>query len=318
MANIEFSLSQMETRVSENSEPALHSFELKHILYATDFLESSRLALDYAVAFSHHFGATLTIAHSFELSHEAEEAEMISHQPSVSRANALSRLEAFASGIRRLGIDVRVDLRNGEPCTAILKAATENHYGLLVLGTHGIYRGLHHVALGSNAEKILLSAPCPALTVGRHVMAGIDLEPRFSDLLVVSDFTIECVNTAAYALRLGRAFGLSVDIVHMSITDKKIASEHCNAIAAKFSDLQSVDPAAVDWRWCLPQYHQERISSAEEIIRRAEAITNSLIVSSVHPASRINRHLHASFAFELSARAACPLLSLPSSEQRFL
>jgi hypothetical protein len=55
-----------------NNDPKL---PMQNIVFATDFLESSRLALDYAVAFSHHYGARLTIMHAFELSHEADEAE---------------------------------------------------------------------------------------------------------------------------------------------------------------------------------------------------------------------------------------------------
>ena len=33
----------------------------------SDFLESSRLALDFAVTFAHHYGARLTNVHAFEL-----------------------------------------------------------------------------------------------------------------------------------------------------------------------------------------------------------------------------------------------------------
>src|SRR5579862_6551068 len=58
---------------------------MKSILFATDFLESSRLALDYAVAFAHHYGAMLTIVHAFELRSEAREIEMVTHRPSLSR-----------------------------------------------------------------------------------------------------------------------------------------------------------------------------------------------------------------------------------------
>jgi len=134
---------------------------MRNIVFATDFLESSRLALDYAVAFSHHYAARLIIVHAFELSHEAEEAEILSHRASISRENALARLQAFATGVRRVGVNTEIDLREGEPCAAILTSAAENKADLLVLGTHGIYRGLQHALVGSNAEKVLLSAGCP-------------------------------------------------------------------------------------------------------------------------------------------------------------
>ena len=111
---------------------------MKSIVFSTDFLESSRLALDFASAFSHHYGARLTIVHAFELPREAAEAEMIGHKPSVSREHALSRLDAFASGVRRLGIKTEIDLRDGDPFAAVLSAAADNKADLLVLGTHGV------------------------------------------------------------------------------------------------------------------------------------------------------------------------------------
>ena len=120
------------------NEPAV---PIKNIVLATDFLESSRLALDYAVAFANHYDAKLAIVHAFELSPKAQEAEMLARRPSVSREHMISRLQALASGTRRLGIRTEIDLREGEPCPSVLRSAAENNADLLVLGTHGICRG---------------------------------------------------------------------------------------------------------------------------------------------------------------------------------
>ena len=43
------------------------SLTIRKILFATDFLESSRLALDYAVAMAHHFGGEILMLHATEL-----------------------------------------------------------------------------------------------------------------------------------------------------------------------------------------------------------------------------------------------------------
>ena len=53
----------------------MNELRIKRILFATDFLESSRLALDYAVAFAHHFKSTVVLLHAVELSPAAEGAE---------------------------------------------------------------------------------------------------------------------------------------------------------------------------------------------------------------------------------------------------
>lgn len=297
--------------MAENIQDPGSGLQLKSVVLATDFLESSRLALDYAVAFAHQFAATLTIVHIFEMSFEAVEAEIVSHRPSVTRAAALARLEAFAAGVHRAGIQAQVDLRDGEPCAAILNAAAERHCDLLVLGTHGIYRGLQHLVLGSNAEKIMLSTPCPALTVGRHVMAGIDLDLKIGNIVFISDLTQESIPQASYALRLGQRLGIPVDLAHIRSGDPSADAELSGKLAARYGEILTKDPLSADPQWNSAKYHLERLLDPQELMQRAEASANSLFVTCVYPASRASRHLHASIAFELAARAASPLLSIP-------
>lgn len=283
---------------------------MKSIVFATDFLESSRLALDYAVGFAHRYGARLTVMHAFELSPEAQEVELLNRIPSMTRENARARLEAFASGVRRLGVPTEIDLREGQPFSAILAAASENNADLLVLGTHGIYRGLQHVLLGSNAEKILLSARCPTLTVGRHVMAGIDLDLNLSQILCVSDFSRESVAAARYAVSLERDLGVPARLLQVAPEGWTRNSHGIHPAVERFCRELRAEPGFSDHQWCNPVYHRNRILPSEEIIRHAAVCIDSLLVCGVHGASRLDRHLHTSFAFELAARAGCPLISV--------
>lgn len=283
---------------------------MRNIVFATDFLESSRLALDYAISFSHHYGSTLNIVHVFELPHEAEEAEFISQKPSLTRERALARLEAFAARVRALGIRAETDLREGEPCAAILNSAAEKKADLLVLGTHGIYRGLHHILVGSNAEKILLSAGCPTLTVGRHVMANVDLEPAFKEIFCVSDFSPESVAAARYAAALGSNLGIRTVLLPTIPENAPASPEFVRRSAEQFCSEFAANGGPHSREWCDPAYYLDRTVSADEIIRRSMVFAESLLVVGVRNESRVNRHLHASFAYELVARAGCPLLSI--------
>jgi nucleotide-binding universal stress UspA family protein len=291
----------------KSSQPGI---SMINIVFATDFLESSRLALDYAVAFAHHFGAKLTIVHAEQLPPEAEEVEMLTHRPSISREHATIRLEAFASGVRRLGINTEIDLRTGDPCAAVLSSTAENKADLLVLGTHGVFKGLEHMLIGSNAEKILLSAPCPALTVGRHVMAGIDLELNFRRILLVSDMSQESVGAALYADSLGQDLGIPIELIHVPTDIAEMNSESTQAAIEKYCAGLRCQPRFSDHTWSDPAYHLKRLAPALEIIQRAIICADSLLILGVHKESGWKRHLHASFAFELVARSSCPVLSL--------
>ncbi len=279
-------------------------FPIRNIVFATDFLESSRLALDFAVAFSHHYNAKLTIVHVFELPTEAEEVELLTGRRSVSREHALSRLEAFAEGVRRLGVSTETDLREGEPCGGVLASAAERNADLLVLGTHGIYRGVQHLLVGSNAERILSSAKCPALTVGRHVMAGIDLDLKLREIMAIFDSPAETTAVARHAEDLGRDLGIPV-------RGLQVASEAENT-QDPASARRSQGPSA---RPSLPsspgaELRFEGVFSPEQIVQIAERTVDSLIVTGVRPVSRWDRHFRTSFAYELVAKARSPLLSI--------
>jgi len=61
-------------------------------------------------------------------------------------------------------IDVHEHLSQLPPSQAIEELAEELGVGLIVIGTRGL-TGLKHVLLGSVAERVVRSAPCPVLTV---------------------------------------------------------------------------------------------------------------------------------------------------------
>jgi nucleotide-binding universal stress UspA family protein len=52
----------------------------------------------------------------------------------------------------------------GEPSATIVQVARETSADLIVMGTHG-RTGLARVLMGSVAEDVLRTAPCPVMTV---------------------------------------------------------------------------------------------------------------------------------------------------------
>ncbi len=288
----------------------MYKLRMKRILFATDFLESSRLALDYAVALAHHFEAMVILLHAVELSPPAEEAEAVTAKPCLSRVAAKERLEAFASGLRRTGLIVETLVEDGTPYQVIVDAVKELSPDLLVLGVHGVHRGIGHLLIGSNTEKILLTVSCPTLSVGAHVLAGIDLQLKLNEIVYCSDFTAQAAAAAPYALFLGKEFGVPVDVCHLAPTllqqdpgsAEKVANEYCDALRRTIPDVADL--------WCTPAFHLKHGLALDQILNRVETETAGLIVLGVHAESQVGRHLHASFAYQLLTRAICPVLSI--------
>jgi len=82
---------------------------------------------------------------------------------------------------------------------------------------------------------------------------------------------------------------------------------HCRRLA---------ENSAVSSReWSEPEYYLERLVVTDQILLRATESVNSLIVLGVHSQSRWDRHLHTSFAYELVAKASCPVLSIRAESE---
>jgi nucleotide-binding universal stress UspA family protein len=283
---------------------------MKRILLATDFLESSRLALDYAVAFAHHFKSTVILIHAVELSPSAEEAEGVTGRPCVSRIAAQERLDAFATGVRRTGLEVETIVEDGTPCQVILDAVKAQSPDLLVLGVHGVHRGVGHLLIGSNTEKILLSVSCPTLSVGAHVLAGIDLRLKLNQIVYCSDFTPDAAAAASYALLFGREFNVPVEVCHLAPTPVQHDSENTQKLAENYCDAlrRTISDTAGDR--CTPAFHLKHGLDLDQILTRVEIETAGLIVLGIRAESQLGRHLHTSFAYQLLTRAVCPVLSI--------
>jgi len=142
---------------------------LKKILVATDFGDASDAALSYGRELARTFGATLHVLHVVDnvISRYATEfaiAEDPEAQMQVEDA-ARTKLNTLLSEEDREKLRATPILRTSNaPAAAIADYAKEERIDLIVMGTHG--RGaIAHLLLGSVAEHVVRSAPCPVLTV---------------------------------------------------------------------------------------------------------------------------------------------------------
>jgi len=139
---------------------------IRHILIPHDFSETAERAFAFGLDLAEKLGARVTVAHAYELptygfpDGPAMTAQMAGQ---IERA-AQTALEAAASRARKPGRDVSVVLRQGTAWSEIVAVAKDTKTDLVVMGTHG-RRGFARMLLGSVAEKVVRTAPCPVLTV---------------------------------------------------------------------------------------------------------------------------------------------------------
>jgi nucleotide-binding universal stress UspA family protein len=144
---------------------------LKNILVATDFSEPSDAALTYGRDLARTFGARLHVVHAVEniavrLASEMSIAFLPELQAQI-EADARTRVEALVTGEDKTTLNAKTAVITATgTADAIVQYAKDHAIDLIVMGTHG-RRALEHLLMGSVAERVVRTAPCPVLTV-RH------------------------------------------------------------------------------------------------------------------------------------------------------
>jgi nucleotide-binding universal stress UspA family protein len=144
---------------------------LKNVLVATDFSEPSAVALTYGRDLARSYGAGLHVLHVTEsilirFSIEAPIAYLPELQIQIEAA-ARRRLDALVSDEDKATLNAKgVVITSAGTAEAIVQYANDHRIDLIIMGTHG-RRALAHALMGSVAERVVRTAPCPVLTV-RH------------------------------------------------------------------------------------------------------------------------------------------------------
>jgi nucleotide-binding universal stress UspA family protein len=80
------------------------------------------------------------------------------------RDAAARRLEKARQKVAAAGVLVETHLEDGSPAEVITALAESVPADLIVMGMHG-WSGIPHLVLGSVAERVIRTAPCPVMTV---------------------------------------------------------------------------------------------------------------------------------------------------------
>lgn len=140
-----------------------------HILVPTDFSPASEAALACAKELAHTFEARVSLLHVITDPAATGMWTPEVYVPASEEARdrliqqARQRLEEALTADERVKFNVAIEARVGSAAEGIQQFAREQHVDLIVMGTHG-RRGLSHMLLGSVAERVVRTAPCPVLT----------------------------------------------------------------------------------------------------------------------------------------------------------
>ncbi len=141
------------------------AYPYRSILNPIQFDDPTYLALGYAKRLAADSGATLHLLHVVEKFPALGEPDVSENDNIREEDEARNRLNEIA---RQHLSDVKyqVHVAAAAPralAKAVVQVADEVNADLIVMKTHG-RKGLAHLIIGSVAEEVVRSAPCPVLT----------------------------------------------------------------------------------------------------------------------------------------------------------
>ena len=141
---------------------------IKRILVPVDFSAASRAALWRATELATALGATVDLLHVVDVPKPQRMAaefyvpvplEYLKHVKSQTADHLRDWLDTA-----NVPSSAPREIAEGKPYVEIVKYARDRGIDLIVMGTHG-RGGMSHLLLGSVADKVVRTAPCPVMTV---------------------------------------------------------------------------------------------------------------------------------------------------------
>lgn len=140
-------------------------FDVKTILVPTDFSAGAQTALDHATALATVFGAKIVVLHVIEtFTYTMTESLQVVNVYNVVKTAVEPVLDQMVQDLQKEHVSASRVLVQGTAYEEIGVQAKKAGADLIVMGTHG-RRGISHAFMGSVAERVVRTAPCPVLTV---------------------------------------------------------------------------------------------------------------------------------------------------------
>lgn len=140
--------------------------KLSNILCGIDGSPSSAKALRFAIDLSKRFSAKLCIMHALPnyLPAFGMTERAIKREEEKLERRCINQISKFLEKFNLKKVKIETHFQWGIPANVILDHAEDCNYDLIVIGAKG-HSILHHILIGSTAEKILRYAPCSLLVV---------------------------------------------------------------------------------------------------------------------------------------------------------
>ncbi len=287
------------------------------ILVPTDFSVPSDEALAYARGLAGTFGGQLHVLHVLE----NKFLRAVVANPHDQETAAVRHFqERLTDDDRRRFHAIPVIERSDEPADEIVSYARTGNVDLIVMGTHG-RSGMAHLLVGSVAEKVVRTAPCPVLTLREAPLGRKGTGAGGRRILVATDFSEPSDAALGYARILAAPMGASLHLLHVledALVNESFGSEVYYLTDSPGSRTVRLKDARERLAHRITADDRARLRATTEVIFGSSARTIveyaadnefDLIVMGTHGRSGMAHLLMGSVAERVVRTAPCPVLS---------
>ena len=278
--------------------------DIKRILCPTDLSPYSGTAVRYALALARAHDAELILLHCTDGTDADREAQLLETSCWNTSIRSTSR-RALASWLLRRPMTIDEE---------IMRRAQTEHVDLIVMRSR---RRPHRAALlGSTAESVCRSAPCPVLVMhnDEREFVSDELKVDLKRVLVAYDFSDYSELALKYGLSIAQEHQAELHLLHVlpprSVNEPEIAWYPVKGESAYHTAalrLQRVVPADVHL-WCAVKTAVSEGNPYREILNYAEKNEINLISVGAHGAGFGMRALFGSNVDRVLRQAPCPVL----------
>lgn len=283
---------------------------LKKFVVAYDFSPSAETALGYALDLAVRQHAEVILVHAQDCQATAGRAdgqETVQNIP----LDLEARLEGIAERSRKQGIDAQYLVKAGAPAETLGQVVTDLRPSILFLGAYGNNR-LDRKILGSTAESLLRTLPCPVVTIGpKSVKRDVKSNQR-PKVICPIDFPEDVQGRLNVIARFAKTMGADVEVIH--------AVDVCHTYSRPHS------AADIQYNFDLLVEHLLREGVAAQstllfgvpelvISERARAVNAHYIMFGLHKIGSFSSYFRKSLVAKVIKNAPCAILTYAQAVQ---
>jgi nucleotide-binding universal stress UspA family protein len=288
--------------------PIVPAVEFSRVLYATDFSEASLAALPLVSTIARKYRSQVLVTHiwtpfpyTMVTPETAAELEKRDENEVLAKARALLTTRELS------GLPATIVVEPGNPAAELDRIVRQQNVDLVIVSTHG-RTGFRHLLMGSVAEELFRSLPCPVLTIGPNVSKRLMETTEIKHVLFPTDLSDESRTVFPYLASLASEYKASLTLLHvlpMEIATNPDAKTLAEPLRKEMERIFSpqIDPRSP------AEFLIDFGDTAERILAHAETACADLIGLGVRKAAEITTHFRNTVAYRVLLGARCPVLT---------